>query len=62
MKIDEAKVIKKNTKITLDPLYYLESSDKLEIEFKENELIITASVDNTGNTFKIKKEDLKRFL
>jgi len=43
---------------TLDPLTGHQAADKLEVEFKENHMLIHAFIDGAGNSFKLKYDEI----
>ena len=49
-------------KLTLEPNEHRSSWDKLELEFRKDNIIIDASIDCTGNTFVLPIELLKKYL
>ena len=48
--------------ITLNPLFFKETRDHLDIEINNNKIIFRANIDNTGNEFSISLKDFKLFL
>lgn len=49
-------------KLTIEPESHRSSWDKLEITFKEKEMIIDATIDCTGNSFILPIELLRKYI